>query len=74
MLERSLHFPIKPGVVAAWNARTVVIVAPLNGSSTRVRDIARGEQCDAPVDELRGLPAIGQIEANEHRWLGHFYL
>jgi putative transposase len=68
MLERSLHFPIKPGVVAAWNARTVVIVAPLDGSSARVRDIATGEQCDAPVDELQGLPAIGQIEINEDRW------
>ena len=29
MLERSLHFPIKPGVVAAWTARTVVIVSLL---------------------------------------------
>ncbi len=26
MLERSLHFPIKPGVVAAWNTRTVSLL------------------------------------------------
>jgi putative transposase len=68
MLERSLHFPVKPGVVVAWNARTVVIVALLDGSSTRVRDIATGEQCDAPVEELQGLPALGRIESDEHRW------
>jgi hypothetical protein len=36
MLEKSLHFPIKPGVVAAWNARTVVIVAPSDGVQTLV--------------------------------------
>jgi hypothetical protein len=47
MLERSLHFPIKPGVVVAWNTRTVVIVALLDGSSTRVRDVATGSSgCD----------------------------
>jgi hypothetical protein len=56
----SLHFPIKPGVVAAWNARTVVIVAP-DGSSTRVRDVATGEERDVPVEELGGIPAIGQV-------------
>ena len=55
MLERSFHFPVKPGVVVAWNARTVVIVALLDGSSTRVRDIATGEQCDAPVEEIAGV-------------------
>jgi hypothetical protein len=59
MLDKSLHFPIKPGVVAAWNARTVVIVAPSDGSSTRVRDVATGEDRDVPVDELGGIPAIG---------------
>jgi hypothetical protein len=31
MLEKSLHFPIKPGVVAAWDTRTVVIIALLDG-------------------------------------------
>jgi hypothetical protein len=40
MLERSFHFPIKPGVVAAWNTRTVVEVTLLDGSSTRVRNVA----------------------------------
>jgi hypothetical protein len=50
MLERSLHFPIKPGVVAAWNSRTVVIIALLDGSSTRVRDVATGEQHDVSVE------------------------
>jgi putative transposase len=68
MLERSLHFPIKPGVVAAWNARTVVIISTLDGSSIRIRDIATGEQYDAPVEELRGLPRSGCIENDEHRW------
>ena len=33
MLEKPLLFSIKPGVVAAWNARTVVIIAPSDGSS-----------------------------------------
>jgi signal peptidase I len=51
MLERSLQFPIKPGVVAAWNASTVVIVAFLDGSSTRVRNVATGEQHDTPLEE-----------------------
>ena len=32
MLEKPLLFPIKPGVVAACNARTVVIVGPTDGS------------------------------------------
>jgi len=59
MLEKSLHFPIKPGVVAAWNVRTVVIVATSDGSSTRVRDVATGEEHDVPVDELQGIPAVG---------------
>jgi hypothetical protein len=68
MLERSLHLPIKPGVVAAWNTRTVVIVALLDGSSTRVRDVATGEELDVPVEELQGIPAIGQLESNEGRW------
>jgi hypothetical protein len=68
MLEKSLHFPIKPGVVAAWDTRTVVIIALLDGSCIRVRDVATGEQHDVPVEELQGIPAIGQIESNEHRW------
>jgi hypothetical protein len=68
MLEKSLHFPIKPGVVAAWDTRTVVIIALLDGSCTRVRDVATGEQHDVPVEELHGIPAIGQIESNERRW------
>jgi hypothetical protein len=68
MLEKSLHFPIKPGVVAAWDTRTVVIIALLDGSCTRVRDVATGEQHDVPVEELQGIPAIGQIESNERRW------
>jgi hypothetical protein len=68
MLERSLHFAVKPGIAAAWNARTVIIVALLDGSSTRVRDVATGEQHDAPVEELQGISAIGQIERKERRW------
>jgi putative transposase len=68
MLEKSLHFPIKPGVVAAWDTRTVVIIALHDGSCTRVRDVATGEQHDVPVEELQGIPAIGQIESNERRW------
>jgi hypothetical protein len=68
MLEKSLHFPIKPGVVAAWDTRTVVIIALLDASCTRVRDVATGEQHDVPVKELQGIPAIGQIESNERRW------
>lgn len=68
MLERSLHFPIKPGVVAAWNTRTVVIVALLDGSSARVRDVATGDRLDVPVEELHGLQTIGQLENNEARW------
>src|SRR6202171_6093887 len=67
MLEKSLHFPIKLGVVAAWNAHTVVIVGPTDGSSTRVRDVATGEERDVSVDELQGIPAIGQIESPEQR-------
>ena len=69
MLERSLHFPIKPGVVAAWDTRTVVIIALLDGSCTRIRDVATGEQHDVPVEELQGIPAIGQKESNERRWV-----
>jgi len=68
MLEKPLLFPIKPGVVAAWNARTVVIVGPTDGSSTRVHDVATGEERDVLVDELQGIPAIGQIESPEQRW------
>jgi hypothetical protein len=68
MLEKSLHFPIKPSVVAAWNARTVVIVATSDGSSTRVRDVATGTEHDVPLDELQGIPAIGQVKNDEHRW------
>jgi putative transposase len=68
MLEKSLHFPIKPGVVAAWNAHTVVIVCPTFGSSARVRVVATGEERDVAVDELQGIPAIGPIESGELRW------
>jgi hypothetical protein len=68
MLEKSLHFPIKPGVVAAWYARTVVIVATSDGSSTRVRDVATGKEHDVPVDELQGIPAIGHVQNDERRW------
>jgi hypothetical protein len=68
MLEKPLLFPIKPGVVAAWNARTVVIVGPTDGSSTRIHDVATGEERDVSVDELQGIPAIGQIESPEQRW------
>jgi hypothetical protein len=68
MLERSLHFPIAPGVVAAWNTRTVVIVALLDRFSTRVRDVATGEGLEVPVEELQGIPAIGQLETKEDRW------
>jgi putative transposase len=68
MLEKSLHFPIKPGVVVAWDARTVVIVAPFDASSTRVRDVATGKEHDVSVDELQGIPAIGQVKNDEHRW------
>jgi hypothetical protein len=53
MLGKPLLFSIKPGVVAAWNARTVVIIAPSDGSSTRVRDVATGKEHDVPVDERR---------------------
>jgi hypothetical protein len=52
MLERSLHFAIKPGVVAAWRTRTVVVIALLDGSSIQVRDVATGEQHDVPAEEL----------------------
>ena len=68
MLEKPLLFPIKPGVVAAWNARTVVIVGPTDGSFTRIHDVATGEERDVSVDELQGIPAIGEIENPEQRW------
>jgi putative transposase len=68
MLERSLHFPIKPGVVAAWSTRTVVIIGPLDGSTVQVRDLATSEQHVVSVEELQGIPAIGQIESDERRW------
>ena len=68
MLERSLHFPIQPGIVAAWSTRTVVIIGLLDGSSIPVRDVATGEQHVVPVEELQGIPAIGQIESDERRW------
>ena len=68
MLEKPLHFPIKPGVVAAWNERTVVIVGPTHGSSTRIHDVATGEERDVSVDELHGIPAIGPFEIPEQRW------
>jgi len=68
MLEKPVLFPIKPGVVAAWNARTVVIVATSDGSSTRVRDVATGEEHDVPVDELQGIPAVGHVQNDERRW------
>lgn len=68
MLEKPLLFPIKPGVVVAWNARTVVIVGPTDGSSTRIHDVATGEERDVSVDELQGIPAIGPIENPEQRW------
>jgi len=68
MLEKPLLFPIKPGVVAAWNARIVVIVATSDGSSTRVRDVATGEEHDVPVDELQGIPAVGHVQNDERRW------
>jgi hypothetical protein len=68
MLEKPLLFPIKPGVAAAWNARTVVIVATSDGSSTRVPDVATGEEHDVPVDELQGIPAVGHVQNDERRW------
>jgi hypothetical protein len=68
VLERSLHFPIKPGVVTAWNARTVVIVSLLDCSSTRVCGVATGAGIDVAVEELQGITAIGQLESNEGRW------
>jgi hypothetical protein len=72
MLEKPLLFPIKPGVVAAWNARAVVIVGPTDGSSTRVHDVATGEERDVSVDELQGIPAIAKLRALSKggRWFG----
>jgi hypothetical protein len=46
LLEKSLQVPIIPGVVAAWSERAVVIVAPSDDSSARVRDVATGEELD----------------------------
>jgi hypothetical protein len=54
--------------VVAWDARAAVVVAPFDGSSTRVRDVATGKEHDVPVDELQGIPAIGQVKNDEHRW------
>ena len=68
MLEKPLIFPIKPGIVAAWNTRTVVIVAPFDGSFTRVRDVATGTEYDVPVDELQGVPAIGKVKSDQQGW------
>jgi hypothetical protein len=53
MLVKPLLFSIKPGVVVAWNARTVIIIAPIDGSSNRVRDVATGKEHDVRVDELQ---------------------
>ena len=68
MLEKPLILPIKPGIVAAWHARTVVIVAPFDGSITRVRDVATGTEHDVPVDELQGVPAIGRVRGDQQGW------
>ena len=55
-------------MVAGWNDRTVVIVGRTDGSSTRVHDVATGEERDLSLDELYGIPAIGLIENSERRW------
>jgi hypothetical protein len=68
MLVKPLLFSIKPGVVVAWNARTVIIIAPIDGSSNRVRDVATGKEHDVRVDELQGIPAVGQVTSDEDRW------
>jgi hypothetical protein len=46
MLEKPLHFPIKPGVVAAWNASTVVIGTPREPNGSK-RGVVSGCSVDA---------------------------
>lgn len=68
MLEGSLRFLIKPGVVAAWESRTIIIIALQEGSSTCVRDIETGEAFNIPSEDLKGILEIGHVETNESRW------
>ena len=70
MLEKPLLFPIKPGVVAAWNARTVVIVGPTDGSSIRIHDVATGDERDVSVDELQGIRRLAKLRtlSKDGRW------
>jgi hypothetical protein len=71
MLEKSLHFPIKPGVVAAWNDRTIVIVGPTDGSSTRVHDVATGEERESPSTNYMAFRRLGKSRtlSKDGRWL-----
>ena len=40
--EMPLRMEIAPGIAAAHDSHTVIILEPINGSEVRVRDVATG--------------------------------
>jgi hypothetical protein len=46
---------IAPGVAAAHDGHTVIILELVTGSEVRVRDVATGDEKSVPVSELAGV-------------------
>jgi putative transposase len=53
-----LRLDIAPGVAAAHDGHTVIILELVTGSEVRVRDVATGDEKSVPVSELAGV-ALG---------------
>jgi putative transposase len=66
--EMPLRMEIAPGIAAAHDSHTVIILEPINGSEVRVRDVATGAEQSVPVSELSGI-SLGLSRADiQHRW------
>jgi hypothetical protein len=67
-LETPLRLEIAPGIAAAHDSHTVIILEAINGSQVRVRDVATGTEEAVSVSELSGLALGLSRDDIRHRW------
>jgi putative transposase len=66
--ETPLRLEIAPGIAAAHNGHTVIILEAINGSQVRVRDVATGTEEAVLVSELSGIALGLSRDDIRHRW------
>jgi hypothetical protein len=66
--EAPLRLEIAPGIAAAHNGHTVIILEAINGSQVRVRDVATGTEEAVLVSELSGIALGLSRDDIRHRW------